>query len=130
MFTVIRLSVATIAACSIVTFALTYLVPGGLSWYSNGVERLWVDRGRVVYLEQTGIPPAVGYYFHSFPLWPLPVLCTSLLGIVIWRDRRRARLANPDACPRCSYSLAGLAPLSPCPECGHVHRVRRESRGP
>ncbi|MFT3684376.1 MAG: hypothetical protein QM783_05515 [Phycisphaerales bacterium] len=49
------------------------------------------------------------------PLWPVVLGST---GLVVWRWRRRRRLAAEDGCPGCGYSLRGLAEGAACPECG------------
>ena len=57
-------------------------------------------------------------WMTAFPLW-CPLLVCAMPVIAAWRldilARRRERVG---ACPTCHYSLAGLAPNSPCPECG------------
>ena len=54
----------------------------------------------------------------SVPLWPIPLLLFAT-GVPILRSgilaRRRAMTGS---CAKCGYSLAGLAPDAPCPECG------------
>ncbi|MCC6660600.1 MAG: hypothetical protein IT437_06910 [Phycisphaerales bacterium] len=50
------------------------------------------------------------------PLW-IPLLLAVLPTAWAWRHAFRAR-AGPTACHACGYDLAGLAPATPCPECG------------
>lgn len=80
-------------------------------------------------------PPAAGgpaRYLPLLPLWPGFVLCTAFYALIAWalyrspsvlRRWRRLRLGD---CPTCGYSLTGLSPLAPCPECGAA-RDRRAS---
>lgn len=58
------------------------------------------------------------------PLWPGLIVNGVVLaaigialhqGVAVWRARRR-RVRG--MCPRCGYSLVGVAGGSPCPECG------------
>jgi hypothetical protein len=52
------------------------------------------------------------------PLW-IPLLLLAFPTTYLFlRDRRAARLAKTNSCPHCDYNLTGLAPNSPCPECG------------
>lgn len=84
--------------------------------------RTWIQFGRA---EVAGVrwAPRLSLYdganwYASIPLW-LPFLALSAPCFALWhrhfRDRAAARLG---ACPKCNYSLTGLAPNSPCPECG------------
>ena len=59
--------------------------------------------------------------FTAIPLWPaLPAL--TLLTAAAWRQDAQARArSRPGHCP-CGYSLAGLTPGQPCPECGCVRK--------
>lgn len=63
------------------------------------------------------------------PLWPAFAADTLFFGAVVWSARttiraisRRLRI-KPGHCPSCGYSLSGLAPGSPCPECGGTGRT-------
>jgi hypothetical protein len=51
----------------------------------------------------------------TFPLWiPIP-----LLALLTWHTHRRIRALDLiGRCPRCRYDQQGLAPATPCPECG------------
>ncbi len=60
-----------------------------------------------------------GDYAQTYkPLWPLvaaSLIPTTILWTLHLRATRRARAGN---CAKCNYSLSGLTPPSPCPECG------------
>lgn len=60
--------------------------------------------------------PSAGTTLHvaAIPLWFL-WLVAAVPTALAWR--RRARV-DPGVCPACNYSLAGIPPGSPCPECG------------
>ncbi|CAG0949762.1 hypothetical protein PHYC_00134 [Phycisphaerales bacterium] len=50
----------------------------------------------------------------TIPLW-IPAAALGVSSTLLWRrhwGRRRG------VCPACNYALTGLAPGSPCPECG------------
>ncbi len=54
----------------------------------------------------------------GLPLW-IPSLAALTTSALAWRlDHIANRRAKTDACPKCSYDRAGLAPAAPCPECG------------
>ena len=63
--------------------------------------------------DHTVIPPTplmTGWNFR-FPLWALFIICV-IPTLLFWRNRTRSGYCS------CSYSRAGLADSSPCPECG------------
>jgi hypothetical protein len=68
-----------------------------------------------------------GGRFRALPLYPVwhgLVLNTLLFAGLLWLtltglpSARRALRIRRGRCPKCAYDLRGLAPGSPCPECG------------
>jgi hypothetical protein len=68
------------------------------------------------------------------PLWPCFVFDTLFYAAIAWSiwqipiillSRRRAAANH---CPRCAYDLRGLAPSTPCPECGATHATTSQPR--
>jgi len=52
-----------------------------------------------------------------FPTWPIPLLlCTP--AALLFRPGDPRRRALKGGCAKCGYSLTGLVPGAPCPECG------------
>jgi hypothetical protein len=47
---------------------------------------------------------------------PLHLGIGSCFALAAWRELQRP--PGPPACKYCGYSLAGLDPRTPCPECG------------
>ncbi len=60
------------------------------------------------------------------PIWPgfaLNTLFYAALAWGLWQlplAIRRRRRSGKGLCVRCGYDLKGIAPGSPCPECGHT----------
>jgi hypothetical protein len=50
------------------------------------------------------------------PFWAL-LISVAIPTAFLWRRDRRDRF-GPGRCPKCGYSLAGLAAGAGCPECG------------
>jgi hypothetical protein len=64
------------------------------------------------YTERSGIK------MLAVPLW-LIALPSGAGSFLLWRSLRRERLRAPlKPCPKCGYSLVGLAEGAACPECG------------
>ncbi|CAG1003492.1 hypothetical protein PHYC_03070 [Phycisphaerales bacterium] len=92
----------------------------GLSWEGAG----WFGTCRTEVLSGRAGPfrwwfdigGAGSTYRAHIPLW-CPTLLFATPAVLLWRSYLRARrVTNP--CPKCNYPLTGLAPGSPCPECG------------
>jgi hypothetical protein len=67
---------------------------------------------------------APGDWFVRLPLW-LPITALALPTVFAWTGHtRRGRRAAREGCAKCSYARAGLAPGSPCPECGAPAAVK------
>ncbi|HEX2838323.1 MAG TPA: hypothetical protein VHN77_09380 [Phycisphaerales bacterium] len=82
------------------------------------------ETGFMFYLRQSDIEwlpsllTGTNGYILSVPLW-LPFVLITLPTALAWRlDTIATRRAKLGACPTCSYPRTGLAPSSPCPECG------------
>lgn len=60
---------------------------------------------------------AGGGVLFVVPLWFLTLLSLSSALLIHFIEKRRT---IPGLCPTCKYSRNGLAPTSPCPECGHT----------
>ncbi len=59
------------------------------------------------------------FYFY-IPLW-VPVFFSLVATAFAWRtDSRHFRRARSGLCVACGYDRTGLAPESPCPECGNA----------
>ncbi len=72
--------------------------------------------------------PAMGHFLPTLPLWPGLIADTAFYGaawlglFLLLGPARRAQRRRRGLCVRCRYDLRGLAPGSPCPECGTLSR--------
>jgi hypothetical protein len=51
------------------------------------------------------------------PLW-MPFAATAVMGLFLWRRRRRALWMDAGRCGACGYDLRGTPARVLCPECG------------
>ncbi|HEX2837804.1 MAG TPA: hypothetical protein VHN77_06715 [Phycisphaerales bacterium] len=57
-------------------------------------------------------------FTSTIPFWT-PALAALMASALAWRlDTLATRRAKLNACKSCGYPRTGLAPSSPCPECG------------
>ena len=61
----------------------------------------------------------VSHFGCTVPTWFI-VLLAATPTAVLWRSWWRKHRFRPGSCQSCGYSLTGLSPLAPCPECGAV----------
>ena len=60
-----------------------------------------------------------GFRQIYIPLWSMfAIPAFPLAAAELLRRCALKRAHNPKPCPHCDYNLTGLAPNSPCPECG------------
>jgi hypothetical protein len=76
-------------------------------WGGQSIPLLWRPRF------EKSLP---GWHF-VLPLW-IPLAASGLLTGATWW--RWWTAVAPGGCAACGYDLKGLAPSSPCPECGHA----------
>jgi hypothetical protein len=94
--------------------------PGSMSTEYTGLSGVprWIPRAD---------PPLRRNHLPIQPMWAGFAANTALnLGVVglLWYGLRsliRLRRIRAGRCAACGYSLAGLAPAAPCPECGRAH---------
>lgn len=148
-WTLLSLTVASLGLC-----ILSGWMGFGLSWKSQfwrqatlhgGMVKTWWIRSEG--LPNPGYAPAslnttivqyVGFNFYMryslgnplilhFPAWIVPSMTaipTALLFRSDWLTKRRRRVG---VCPRCSFSLVGLAPDAKCPECGKARDEKQKT---
>lgn len=83
-----------------------------------------------------GVQPRGPKFAFWLPIYILPLgfALDTLFYAAVWfvplfgiRSARRAIRRRRGLCTRCAYDLKGLAPGSPCPECGHASAQAKAS---
>lgn len=64
--------------------------------------------------------PPIIFRSVGIPLWPLIIAAGIGVFLMFRTDRRRARIAKLNLCPKCGYSRTGLPDDRACPECGSL----------
>ncbi len=85
-------------------------VRGSVKGFGLGVS--WMPQWQVV----RGTGPGNRCIYATIPLW-IPALLCAVPGLAAWRSHLHWRRSER-GCEGCRYSLTGLPPNSPCPECG------------
>jgi hypothetical protein len=102
----------------------TYIALDGASvvvWYDPSIDRDrrvagWTGRTSPFQWRPRFGHSRAGWYF-ILPLW-IPLAASGLLTGASWW--RWWTAVAPGGCIACGYDLKGLAPNTPCPECGHT----------
>jgi hypothetical protein len=68
------------------------------------------------YLDVSSDPAGDRWFSVFIPLWVPVALAFATTAFLWWRVQRDG--SGPRHCPKCGYSLAGLAAGAACPECG------------
>lgn len=90
------------------------LFPGKFEFHSGGAD----EPASLRSVLRPDYESNFGGHWLSIPLW-MPLLLSAIPVFILWRSHFRAnRAARINVCPKCNYSLTGLPPSSPCPECG------------
>jgi hypothetical protein len=85
-------------------------------WYGWRQEDVRRNYGAVAVAElQAGRSTML---FVNVLLWPIPLLLTAPAVFLLRSAARARRHAKANSCTKCGYSLTGLTPNTPCPECG------------
>lgn len=85
---------------------------GSLNTYQRDWRNLWIGATSGQYLTLITFSPrtlAVLMAVFGFTLW-----------LIDSAARHRRTVQSPPTCRRCGYDRTGLAPQTPCPECGHA----------
>ena len=88
---------------------------------ASGDEQGGWQRGPIDY--SYNVSPNYRNRHLSFAFWPIPLIIWTPAVMLLRSGILAQRRAMIGMCAKCGYSLAGLAPDAPCPECGKGVKV-------